>query len=165
MQEWRDVPGYEGYYQVSNDGEVRSLTRTLSDGRTWKGRKLKGGYFSNGYRFIMCRKDGKYFNFSVHRMVAMAFIPNPENYQMVNHKDGNKKNNHVSNLEWVSGSENQCHSVKTGLRKTKLTKDDVKKIKELSEQGESQDKIGKMFNVSQVTISHVLAEKVGYLKF
>ena len=163
MQEWRDVPGYEGYYQVSNDGEVRSLTRTLSDGRTWKGRKLKGGYFGNGYKFITCRKDGKAFNFSVHRMVAMAFIPNPENYQMVNHKDGNKNNNHVSNLEWVDGSQNQYHAVKTGLRKSKLTKADVRNIKELIEQGESQESIAKRYNVSQMTISHVLAGKRRYL--
>lgn len=87
---WRMIPGYEGLYEVSNFGRVRSFLRG-------KIRKLSN---ENGYMRIILYKNGSIKKFNVHRLVAMAFIPNPDNLPCINHKDENKSNNHVDNLEW-----------------------------------------------------------------
>lgn len=109
------IKGYEGLYIVNNYGEVYSCERITSDGKHLQRRKLNGGHFSNGYGFVCLRKDGVNKNYSIHRLVAEAFIPNPLNLSDVNHKDGNKLNNHVSNLEWCTRSENLKHAVDIGL--------------------------------------------------
>lgn len=119
---WRDIKGYEGLYQVSNEGEVRSLDRevTARNGGTAirKGRILKQMTKSNGYKVISLtrNKDDK-IQALVHRMVASAFLVNELAKPQVNHKDGNKSNNYVSNLEWATVSENVNHANSTGLRK------------------------------------------------
>lgn len=95
MQEiWKEIEGTNGMYQVSNLGNVKSFTRFK------KGGLLKFGYFSNGYLFAHITINGKRRSYLVHRLVAEAFIPNPENLSQVNHKDENKTNNAVDNLEW-----------------------------------------------------------------
>lgn len=118
MQEkWADVPGFEGIYRVSTTGRLCSLPRT--DARGWhiKGRIMstdKGA--CGGYpRVNLFGKGKKRLSVPIHRLVAEAFIPNPDNLPQVNHKDGNKLNNTVENLEWVSCSENVAHAVRTGL--------------------------------------------------
>lgn len=111
---FKPIKGYEGLYEVNEFGEVYSCERTASDGRHLQRKKLKGGSFSNGYKFVCLRKDGLNRNHSIHRLVAEAFIPNPLNLSDVNHKDGNKQNNCVENLEWCSRSENLAHAVKIG---------------------------------------------------
>lgn len=102
-EEWRDIPGYEGLYQVSNLGRVKSLPR----GRQYPSRqthnnirvlKLK----SNGYYQVNLSKFNKVKCYSVHRLVALAFIPNPKKLPCINHKDENKTNNCVENLEWCT---------------------------------------------------------------
>lgn len=106
-EEWRDVVGYEGYYQVSNLGRVRSLDMNV---RHWrgglsfkKGRILKQTTNNTGgYKRVRLTKHGRYKDYSVHRLVADAFIPNPNNYRCVNHKDEVKTNNNVENLEWCT---------------------------------------------------------------
>ena len=114
MEEWRDIKGYEGLYKVSNYGRVKSVERTIK-GRHFQGKILKGGKFSNGYLFVCLRKNGENKNHLTHRLVASAFLENHMSFTDVNHKDGNKTNNHVDNLEWCSRSYNLEHAVKIGL--------------------------------------------------
>lgn len=111
----KDIPAYEGYYKISDTGEVLSCERLGTDGRKIKNRLISGGMFSNGYKYVCLRKDGINHNLLIHRLVAEAFIPNPENKPVVNHKDGNKLNNTVQNLEWVTQGENLYHAVEIGL--------------------------------------------------
>lgn len=106
---WRDIPEFEGLYQVSNIGNVRSVDRCLPDknGRyvSHKG-KILAPQQNDGYVYVMLSKDGKQYSCKVHRLVAMAFIPNRENLPYINHKDENKSNNCVDNLEWCSKAYN-----------------------------------------------------------
>lgn len=118
-EEWRDVVGYEGLYQVSNLGRVKSLPRRIvyKDGREYfyPSKVLKNHKISTGYRFVMLYgANGKKQHY-VHRLVAETFIPNPNNLCDVNHKDGCKTNNILFNLEWCSRSDNQKHAYKNGL--------------------------------------------------
>lgn len=106
---WRDIEGYDGLYQVSNCGRVKSLNY----GR--EGRILKAS-LKSGYPFVQFGKCGR--QIYVHRLVAKAFIPNPDNKPEVNHIDGNKTNNHADNLEWGTRSENNVHAVRLGLMKS-----------------------------------------------
>ena len=129
QEEWKDIDGFEGSYQVSNLGRVRSLIRRVDsrigkDGRRrWRiipGRILRQSKRpkENGYYlFVALSKNGKYRCLCVHRLVAKKFVPNPEEKSQVNHKDGNKSNNVATNLEWVTPLENTRHAIKTGLRK------------------------------------------------
>ena len=96
---WKDIPGYEGKYQVSNIGQVRSLNYR---GNTGKTKILKQDTGRDGYKRVVLCKDGKYKKYLVHRLVAMAFIPNPHNYPIINQKDENKTNNQYKNLEWCT---------------------------------------------------------------
>lgn len=106
MEVWKDIKGYEGIYQVSNLGNIKSLDRITCDGKRIKGRNLKGGGGKNIYISVLLCKNGNYKSFKVHRLVAETFIDNPKNLPMVNHKDENKKNNHVENLEWCDAKYN-----------------------------------------------------------
>jgi hypothetical protein len=108
MEEWRDIPGYEGLYQASNMGWIKSLV-----GR--KERILKPVMHSNGYMRVSLYIDKKLQQKYIHRLVAETFLANPQNKSEVNHLDGNKTNNHVENLEWATSSENKEHAYKTGL--------------------------------------------------
>lgn len=115
MEIWKDINGYEGYYQVSNQGNVRSLDRF--DGvHDRQGTIIKPSLKQNGYLQVGLRKHSVRKWFGVHRLVAIHFIENPDNKPQVNHVDGNKLNNTVENLEWVTEKENQNHAAKLGLR-------------------------------------------------
>ena len=104
---WKPVIGYENYYEVSNFGRVR---------RIQTGRILKGSTDYDGYSLVGLYLNQKVRMFRRHRLVAQAFIPNPDNKSEVNHIDGDKLNNFVGNLEWVSCQENIQHAWRTGLR-------------------------------------------------
>ena len=109
---WKDVVGYEGYYQVSNKGNVRSLERIDSIGRKWGGRTRKHFCREGGYPEINLYKDGLRKQKLIHRLVAEAFIPNPKSFLEVNHRDENKKNNCVENSEWCDARYNNNYGTR-----------------------------------------------------
>lgn len=115
MEEWKDVVGYKGFYQVSNLGRLRSLDRE-SSGKRYKGKIISSKYRS-GYIVDTLCKDGIKRKCRRHRLVAEAFIPNPEGKPEVNHIDGNKTNNQIGNLEWATHRENTDHAWIIGLTK------------------------------------------------
>ncbi|WP_195921980.1 NUMOD4 domain-containing protein [Lactobacillus crispatus] len=110
---WKDIKGYESLYQVSNLGRIKSLPRSTTIGRI---RKLRTNH--SGYLYFSAWKNGKVKMLSVHRLVAQAFIPNPEELPQVNHKDENKKNNKVSNLEWCTAKYNTNYG--TGKKRASI---------------------------------------------
>lgn len=113
MQEWRDIKGYEGKYQVSNLGNVKSLNFHRKNKECLLTPKID----KDGYLEIALYKNGKSKYYRIHRLVAIAFISNNENKKEVNHINGIKSDNRVDNLEWCTSSENQVHAYKTGLQK------------------------------------------------
>lgn len=105
---WKPVAGYEGFYEVSNQGRVKR-TKNLKE------TILKSCKHNNGYLKVMLCKNGKRQNVFIHRIVAQTFIQNPDDLPQVNHIDGNKENNITDNLEWVTHSENMMHAVSQKL--------------------------------------------------
>lgn len=116
---WKDIQGYEDKYQVSNYGRVRSKERVVDRGKYGllevHAKNLTARQKENGYLIVGLYSHNKGKNAYIHRLVAKAFIPNPDNLPTVNHKDGNKKHNFVSNLEWTSYSDNNKHAYNHGL--------------------------------------------------
>ena len=116
---WRDIEGYEGLYQVSNLGRVKALKKTIIK-RIYKynlKERIKKHMPSPvGYCMVSLTKNSEERKQTVHRLVACAFIPNPENKPQVNHINGTKSDNRVENLEWCTSQENNIHAVKTGLK-------------------------------------------------
>lgn len=175
---WRDIRDYEGLYQVSNLGNVRSLTkettRIYKNGKVItykrKGKNLKLPLDTSGYPRIALYKEKKSTYVFVHRLVAQTFLENedPSLYIQVNHKDGVKTNNRVDNLEWCTRSENLQHAHDIGLKKSpvgekhgrcKLNESDVIKIRELLNQGVSGEKLAKIYKVSRMQISRIRNKK------
>jgi hypothetical protein len=111
MQEiWLPVEGYEGYYEVSNLGRIKSLSRIVPITNRVLKEKFNSMHLKrDGYHSVLLRKPGVKKTISLHRIVAKAFLENFENKKVVNHIDGNKLNNRIDNLEWVSHRENSCH--------------------------------------------------------
>lgn len=114
---WKDVEGYEGYYKVSNLGRVKSLPRngTINTERIMKPKLSKTGYLT-----VHLRKSGYSKHKKIHRLIAIAFIEKVEGKEIINHKDGDKLNNSISNLEWCTYKENSQHAHDTGLAKTDM---------------------------------------------
>lgn len=112
---WKDIKGYEGLYQVSNLGRVKSLAKCDRLGRYHEECIKSQVNNGNGYLIVNLKHEGVQRIITVHRLVAEAFIPNVKNKRCINHIDGNKRNNSVENLEWVTHKENMQHAVKFGL--------------------------------------------------
>lgn len=109
---WKDIEGFEGLYQVSNMGRVRSLDRTDKNGQFRKGRVLADKHNNRGYHLVSLCRDGDTKYRLIHRLVAIAFLDNPNNLPEVNHKDENKANNSVSNLEWCTRPYNMTYGTR-----------------------------------------------------
>ena len=166
---WKDVVGFEGKYKVSNLGRVKSLSRL---------RKSKGGCDAPikekilvpkqnncGYVIAHLRGDNLNKTLLVHRLVAMAFIPNPENKKTVNHIDADKTNNHLSNLEWNTHSEQMQHAVANNLLEVrgapKFTKEYKKEIYEYFKSNEiTITELARLFGVSERTAGRIAREGV-----
>lgn len=120
MEVWKDIPGYEGLYQVSSFGNVKSLARKTNNQYGKEEHVLSPGWIHNkqSYLFVTLCKNKVHKKFLVHRLVASVFIPNPLNLQHVNHKDGNPQNNCADNLEWC----NPKYNINYGERNEKVRK-------------------------------------------
>ena len=109
MEIWVPVKDFEEFYEVSNEGVVRSKDRICDKGRTSKGRTIKQWENRRGYKMVTLSKHGKQKHFPVHRLVAIAYLENPENLPCINHKDENRTNNNSDNLEWCNYQYNNTY--------------------------------------------------------
>jgi len=171
MEEWKDAIGFEGLYRVSSFGRIESQDRiSPTTGRKLYGKIIKQSKHSKGYKRISIRDKNfnRCFDFT-HRVVAKAFIPNLENKSEVNHIDGDKTNNKVSNLEWVTHGENMAHAGEMDLMKkgdnhyfSKLSIEDVKYIKSNyipRDKELNSYSLARKFNVSQTVIMDIINNK------
>ena len=122
---------------------------------------VKSNLIGAGYLGLAIGANGIKKRFIVHRLVAQAFIPNPENKPCVNHKDGNKLNNCIKNLEWVTYQENTIHAHRVGLFPTKITQDEANQIRQLYSTGKyKQSEVGKMFDLTQGTVGKIVRNEL-----
>ena len=150
MEDWINLQNYEEYYEISNIGNIRRKEGTFN-------RKIKNlglRKHSGGYLYFQITINNISKNLTYHRVMAQHFIPNPENKPFVNHKDGNKLNNSLDNLEWVTASENMRHAYDTGLEvgkkgeehhNSKYKEEEIKNIKLLFKNGVSRKEISKLY--------------------
>jgi hypothetical protein len=159
-QRWKDITNYTGRYRISDYGQVKHGSKLLMRGFTVN----KNG---NRYYTIVLSLNGETKKFRINRLVAMAFIPNPENKPEVNHIDGDTENNYYKNLEWNTGSENQKHAYKLGLNtprkgelcgKSKLTEKQVSEIKAMNGFYLG-TRVAKKYNVHKTTIYAIWKNK------
>ena len=150
---FKDINGYEGFYQISNLGRVVSFKRN-------KYRFLKINLNINKYYLVGLSRDNKQKSFRVHRLVAKAFIPNPLDKKAVNHINGNKKDNTVSNLEWCTYSENMKHSYDVLKRKSGRSKLSRKEVISIREDGRTHLEISKDYNVTRRNITEIKNNKI-----
>jgi hypothetical protein len=162
MANWKDinVKGFEGLYRISDEGNVLSMRR---------GRILKATVNGNGYRAVMLCNNCNRKNMEPHRLVAIYFIPNPENKPEVNHINGIKTDNHISNLEWVTDSENLKHAFATGLNiarrgslngNSKLTQVHVKTIRDLRSTGKyTIQRLAELFSISHGHVKQIIYKR------
>lgn len=165
-EEWKDIKGFEGAYMISNTGKVLSLPRQGSRGQEPKLRALSLTH--DGYVKVRLLANGKDSTARIHRLVAEAFLPNPEGKETVNHKDGNKENNSVDNLEWADRHEKMFHAYDHGLKKpmagvnnynAKLTAEQVEAIrKEYVRQSKEHGTValGRKYGVNNATIGLIV---------
>ena len=159
MEAWKPFSSQHSQYEVSSLGRVRSLRQGIK-----KQHVHPQGYLSVTYHATRTATKRAL----VHRLVATAFLPNPHNKEFVNHIDGNKQNNGVENLEWVTRRENEAHAVSTGLKNSKgiantqakLTEGAVIKIRAMGGLGFRRDVLGDYFGVSGATIGRVVARAI-----
>lgn len=166
---WKDIQGFEGHYQVSNLGKVKSLSRVIirSNGKkhSVKEKILSVRPCSKGYSRVVLNNEKTKVDSKVHRLVAIAFLANPNKRSEINHKNGIKSDNSVSNLEWSTRSENVKHAFDNKLKKpqsgilngqAKLTENEVLSIRSESNKL-NQYQLAKKYNVSRSCIASILS--------
>lgn len=173
-KQWKAIRNYEGLYEVSNAGEVRSVDREIRNAvgvsRTYKGRLLRPRTISSGYLQVLLCQAGTTEARLVHRLVAEAFLANPNRLPVVMHVDDNKHHNQSSNLQWGTYQDNVLDMISKGrvpkrppkpprVRKppkpSKLADGQVKKIEKLLAKGMEQKEVANLFDVSQTTICRI----------
>jgi hypothetical protein len=145
----KDLPDFDGCYKVSKDGTVYSL-------KSGEIKALKGGSVRHGYKGVTLYHNGKAYLRLVHRAVAEAFLPNPNKLPHVNHKDFDKENNCVDNLEWCNISDNVRHTIRKGKHSRCLASEAVLEIRRRHAAGESQASLAKQFGRSPGTICQIV---------
>ena len=153
---WKPVVGYEGIYAVSSHGQIKRI-------KAGQGSHLKVLAPSNinGYRKVQLSRNDIKQQILVHRLVAEAFLPNPDGLKTVNHKNGVKDDNNLENLEWASSKENSRHARRTGLMKSKISPEDAIEIRRLYATGKyTQQQLGDMHGITQRYVSLILQGKV-----
>ena len=173
----KDIPGFEGLYAVTKDGKVWSHPRTSLVG-------VNGGIKTDGNRWlaqtpvtkrtahlrVYLHNQGKTIGMLVHRAVALAYLPNPNKFPHINHKDSNPTNNHLENLEWCNAAMNAKHAVANGLTKmpnqqggansgAKVNEADVRAMRALHEKGESCAAIARHYNLTPKTAWNIVHGK------
>lgn len=168
------IKGYEGLYEISNLGRIKSLCKKGSKKELILKQQCLD--LSTGYLGVQLYKNNKILTKRLHRLLAENFIENPNYYKVVNHKDGNKQNNSLNNLEWTTYSLNTLHSYKLGLQKIKkgeelknckITENQLKEINFLFKKGFSNKDISKKYNIDSSTVSRYrnkLKRNVGKLE-
>lgn len=167
MEIWKDIKGYNDIYKVSSLGNIKLSEREVPHWRGGvsirKSKIIKNFKTKSGYLIVPLTKDGKEIKFLVHRIVAEAFIPNPENKPQINHINGNKTDNQVENLEWATRSENIKHADKNNLRilkgvnnsGSKLTEKEVLEIRSIGK-SKTLNELSITYNVTFQCISKIL---------
>ena len=158
LEVWKTIEGHNNVYEVSNKGRIRNV----KTGRVLKQHRNNYGYYCLGLRFEERKQKG----YLVHRLIAEAFIPNPENKPQVNHKDCNKQNNSTANLEWVTKDENNRHAFANGLidrrgekdSQSKLIESQVLEIRSLCKVMQQKD-IAFMFGISKSQVSAIFTKR------
>lgn len=162
MEKWKPISNYEDFYEVSDKGNVRRIGSNTV---------LKPNFTNKGYLKVSLSVKSNVKQFNIHRLVAEAFVHNEYNKPQVNHIDGNKLNNYISNLEWVTNQENRTHAVQNSLHKVTfgeqrfnsvLTDDDVRFMKRNYKQGRgnmNSNYFAKKHNVSKQTIINIINGK------
>ena len=166
----RDIKGYEGQYAVTEDGRVWSYPRVIISKnhvyRDWSGGFLRHGIGNRGYHHVTL-SNGKTKTRLIHRLVAEAFIPNPLGLAQVNHKNGNKNDNRVENLEWMTLQENMTHAAMMGLKPrgarhhmAKLNETKVVSIRKLARRGVSHTQLASEFGVGRTNIVKIVNRQI-----
>lgn len=158
----KDIEGFDGLYAITDRGEVWSYPK--KDYRNpHNGKFLKQSKDSEGYMQVSLHDNGKKMRGVIHRLVARAFIPKKEGTDQINHIDGDKTNNNVSNLEWCTGAENVAHAYRLGLSssgqrhyKSKLSREQVIEIREIKKTGITNKVLANKFKVSHQAIGHII---------
>lgn len=164
---WKQIPGYENCYEASESGEIRSVDRIIPYPRDENYKSFLTGRLMSqcdcdGYLIVHLSNNGVKKNHTVHRLIALTFIPNPENKRTINHINGIKTDNRVENLEWASYKENINHAIKTGLRDLKgeknnkavLSASDILNIR-LNKNGITKTEMAKLYGVKPACISKI----------
>ena len=163
MEIWKDIKGYEGLYQVSNEGRVKALSRVVKSRwgtpKPLKEKEIREIVDSLGYSRLSLSKDGNVKTHKIHRLVAEAFLVGEG---QINHIDGNKQNNHVSNLEFCTQRENNIHAQETGLKPSKYYIPIV--CNETGELFESQADLARSLGISGIMVSSYIRGNMKHLK-
>lgn len=174
LEQWRDIGGYEGSYQISDLGRVKSLSRIIWNGQPKLPRRLRERILrpiksNTGYLNVKLCSGGFTSTMQIHQIVAATFIPNPNNKSQVNHRNGVKTDNRATNLEWHSALENTNHArsvlgydnSKELNGQAKLTQDQILQIRHMYMTGEYlQREIGEIFGIHQAHVSRIILGKL-----